>query len=270
MGARSGATSSDVVHDLVVDPGRIGDERLVLLVGEQVADHPHRELGLLGQDVGRFDLLRLLLDRVPLGDQPLQVVGDGLFGGAFGRGAHDHAVLGRLHLLQDRLELLPLLVGEPAADAREVLVGREHEEPPRQGDLGREARTLATHRVLRDLHHDGLARLQHLLDAGRVAFQVLGGIVDLAGVQHAVATAADVDEGRLHARQHVLHPAQVDVAHHGTGAGTGDVVLDQHVFFEHRDLVALASLGDDHDLVGDAGRHDQRLAAAASVSPAGA
>ena len=167
-------------------------------------------------------------------------MGDGLFGGALGGGAHDHAVLGRLHLLQDRLEPLPLLLGEPAADAREVLVGREHEEPARQGDLGGEARALATHGVLRDLHHDGLARLQHLLDAGRAAFEILGGVVDLAGVQHAVATAADVDEGRLHARQHVLHPAQVDVAHHGTGAGAGHVVLDQHVFFEHGDLVALA------------------------------
>src|SRR4029079_16350022 len=132
-----------------------------------------------------------------------------------------------------------------------------------------ESRTLATHRVLRDLHHDGLTRLQHLLDARRVALQVLGGIVDLAGVQHTVGTAADVDEGRLHARKHVLHAAQVDVAHHGTGTGAGDVVLDQHVFFEHGDLVALASLGDDHDLVGDAGRHDQRLAAAAAISPAG-
>ena len=46
-----------------------------------------------------------------------------------------------------------------------------------------------------------------------------GGVpVDLAGVEHGVAALADVDERRLHARQHVLHPAEVDVADH-RGAG---------------------------------------------------
>jgi len=43
-----------------------------------------------------------------------------------------------------------------------------------------------------------------------------GGVpVDLAGVQHGVATAADVDERGLHARQYVLDLAQVHVADHG-------------------------------------------------------
>ena len=198
---RSGATSRTYVHDLVVDARRVGDERLELLVGEQVAHHPHRELGLLVQDVGRLDLLRLLLDRRPIARS-----------GAAGRAvmASSEApsaavrtitpcsagftffriVLSRLRSSSGSRRLMP----------ERFWFGREHEEAARQGDLRREARALAAHRVLRDLHHHGLARLQHLLDARRVAFQVLGRVVDLAGVQHAVAAAADVDERGLHAR----------------------------------------------------------------------
>ena len=97
-------------------------------------------------------------------------------------------------------------------------------------------------------------RLQELLDPGRRALDVLGRVVDLAGVEDAVAPAADVDERGLHAGKHVLHPAEVDVADHRGGAHARDVVLDEHVLLEDGDLVALAVLGDHHDLVGDARR----------------
>ena len=49
---------------------------------------------------------------------------------------------------------------------------------------------------------------------GGLAFERAGVVVDLAGVEHRVAALADVDERRLHARQHVLHLAEVDVADH--------------------------------------------------------
>ena len=198
--------------------------------------------------------------------QPLQVVHDRLFGGALGGRAHDHAVPGRLHLLQDRLQALALVVAEPPADAGEVLVRGEHEVATGQRDLGREPGALAAHRVLRDLDHHGLARLQHVLDARRRPLEVLGPVVHLAGVQHAVAATADVDERRLHTGKHVLDAAQVDVADHRGRALAGHVVLDQHVFLEHGDLVALAMLGDHHQLVGEARRHDRGLATAAAVS----
>ena len=69
----------------------------------------------------------------------------------------------------------------------------------------------------------------------------------------------DVDERGLHAGQHVLHAPEVDVADHRLRARAGDVVLDEVALLEHRDLVALAVLGDDHELVGDA-RRDRRSA----------
>ena len=41
---------------------------------------------------------------------------------------------------------------------------------------------------------------------------VLGVVLHVAAVEHSVLGRGDVDERRLHARQHVLHPAEVDVA----------------------------------------------------------
>src|SRR5690606_36758126 len=46
----------------------------------------------------------------------------------------------------------------------------------------------------------------------------------------------DVDERSLHRRQHVLHPAEVDVAHDGALPGRGDEVLDEHTVLQHTDL----------------------------------
>ena len=57
-----------------------------------------------------------------------------------------------------------------------------------------------------------VAGLERVLDRARLAVEAGGVPVDLAGVQHGVAALADVDERGLHAGQHVLHPAEVDVA----------------------------------------------------------
>ena len=172
----------------------------------------------------------------------------------------------RLHLVQDRLQPLAGVVREPAGDPRDVLVGCEDEEPARERDLRREAGALATHRVLRDLHHDRLPGLQHPLDAWRpAAFEVLRCVVDLARVQDAVASPADVDERCLHPGEHVLDATQVDVAHHRMGPAARDVVLHEGVLLEHGDLVPFTVLGDDHQLVGDPRRRDLRLALTAAT-----
>ena len=150
----------------------------------------------------------------------------------------------------------------------DVRVRHEDQEASGHGDLRRQPRALATHRVLRDLDHHRLPVLQDLLDPRLRSLQVLGRVVHLAGVQDAVASAPDVDERGFHAREHVLHATQVDVADHRTSAGARDVVLDQDVFLEHRDLVAIAVLRDDHDLVRDPRHHDGVLAAPAPSADA--
>src|SRR5690606_7676615 len=65
-------------------------------------------------------------------------------------------------------------------------------------------------------------------------------------VQDGVAPLAEVDEGGLHARQDVLHAAEVDVADHRGLRLLGDVVLDEHAVLEDGDLGAAVALPHDH------------------------
>ena len=73
---------------------------------------------------------------------------------------------------------------------------------------------------------------------GSPALDVVPVVTDVAPVEDGVLGDPDVDEGGLHAREHVLHPAPVDVAVDlvGVVGRPGDVVLDQGAPFEHGDL----------------------------------
>ncbi len=83
--------------------------------------------------------------------------------------------------------------------------------------------------------------------------EVLLVVLDVAAVEHGVLRRADVDEGRLHAREDVLDPAEVDVA---VDLGhvvrrPADVVLDQVPSLEDRDLHQLGSHVDAHQVATD-------------------
>ena len=187
-------------------------------------------LGLLGQ---RVDLLPLLL-------QPGHVALDLLGADALGRGAHDDAVALGPHPVEDAPQALALVVGQPLGDAVGRAVGDEHHEPAGDRHLLGEAGALVGDRVLGDLADDVLLGLEHLLDAEVVALllDVLGLVLHVAAVEHRVLRRGDVDEGGLHAGQHVLHPADVDVAvdlGHVVGR-PGHVVLDEAAALEHGDL----------------------------------
>ena len=91
-------------------------------------------------------------------------------------------------------------------------------------------------RILGYLHQHRIARLERKFDTTRLAFQTCGIPVHLAGVQHAVAGLSDVHERGLHARQHVLHAAKIDVADGGHFLDVGHVMLDEHIVFDHGDL----------------------------------
>ena len=109
-----------------------------------------------------------------------------------------------------------------------------------QRHLLSEAGPFGTDRVLGDLADDELLGAQHLLDARLVLLlhDVLGVVLHVAAVQHGVLGRTDVDEGRLHAGQHVLHLAHVDVAVDlaDVVGRPADVVLDQGAAFQHGDL----------------------------------
>ena len=62
---------------------------------------------------------------------------------------------------------------------------------------------------------------------------------DLVDVEEGVLLQADVDEGRLHAGQHVGHLAEVDVAD-DAALGPLDVEFDEFAVLEHRDTRLVA------------------------------
>ncbi len=92
---------------------------------------------------------------------------------------------------------------------------------------------------------------------GRLAVVVGGGRVDLVSVvvevspvQHGVLRSADIDKGRFHTGQHVLHTAQVDVAVDlcGVVGGARNVMLDQGAAFEDGDLGCGRAYVDRHEV----------------------
>ena len=125
--------------------------------------------------------------------------------------------------------------------------------------------------VLRDLDEHALARGQHRLDLARLPVLVTQRRpVDLAGVEDGVAALADVDERRLHRRQDVLHPAEVDVADQRGLRLAGDVVLDEDLVLENRDLGDVVALADGHHPVDRlAAGEELRLADDGRPAPAG-
>ena len=142
-------------------------------------------------------------------------------------------------LVEDLAQALALVVGEALRDAVGVGLARHHhEEAAGEAHLLGEAGALVGDRVLRDLHDDHLPVLEHPLDLGLVAALDVGLVErDVAAVEHAVLGRADVDERGLHAGQHVLHPAEVDVAVDRLVARRrGQRVLDQAAALEHRDV----------------------------------
>jgi len=161
---------------------------------------------------------RLLLDHGPLVLQALDVAAQLLVGRALGGRAHDHAGAIRHDLLEDLLQPRPLGVRQLARDPGHAATGHVHQVPPGKGHLGGEPGTLVAEGLLGDLDQHRVAGLQRLLDPAGLTFQAGRVPVHLTRVQHGVAALADVDEGGLHAGQHVLHPAQVDVAGHRRAA----------------------------------------------------
>ncbi len=120
--------------------------------------------------------------------------------------------------------------------------GHVHQVAAGQRHLRGQSGALVADGILADLHDDVVTGPERLLDLAVGTAQPGGLPVDLAGVEHAVAAAADIDERRLHRRQHVLHDAQVDVADQGGRGRAGDKVLHDDAVLEHGDLGVPAAL----------------------------
>ena len=149
--------------------------------------------------------------------------------------------------LRISLSRVPLAVLEPARDAEPLAVRDVDEEAPGQRDLGRQARALRLHRVLHRLHEDLLAALDQVGDLLPVPLALELGDDDLVDVEEAVLLEPDLDEGRLHAGQHVVDAAEVDVPGDRAALGPLEVDLGDAVVLEQRDAL-LADVDRDQEL----------------------
>jgi hypothetical protein len=91
--------------------------------------------------------------------------------------------------------------------------------------------------VLEHLHHELLAFAEDALDrSGPLAATVAVALLapDVGDVQEGGALQADVHEGRLHARQHPRHPAEIDVADNAATIGALDVQFLDDTLLQER------------------------------------
>ena len=88
-----------------------------------------------------------------------------------------------------------------------------------------------------------------VLVAGLEPVELLDGVDDLGDVEERVALEADINEGGLHAGQHLRDPALVDIADHAALTLALDEDLDDLIVFEDRDTRVVVARGDDHLLV---------------------
>ncbi len=198
----------------LVDALLVGEHKAVHIVGEQIA-HRAREQRLVPVDAaGRAAHLAVPLHLAPQGGQVGDVRKEVLAVHALG-----------LDALGLSLEALALrIVAYAAGDADIVHHGHQHHKAARQRDVRCDACALWPIRLLDHLHHDLLTGLDHLFDGLDARGHALAegavlakGVVALvhpcvAHVEEGVAVRANIHKRGLHAGQHVLHPALVDIA----------------------------------------------------------
>ena len=250
----------------VVDPDRLE------LVGQQIAQQLADEALLAVDDRRRARRLALLADLGPDRVERVEVADDVFLRPAGGGGADDDAAGEAVRLAEladDAAQARALLARlDLARDADVIHRRHEHEEAAGHRDVRREAGALGAERLLDDLDEDLLAFLEQVLDLGlRPALAVallgaalLGGVLvallellellervdDVGDVEEAVALEAEVDEGGLHAGQHLRDPALVDVADDAARALAFDEDFGDEIVFENGHDRFVAVRGDDH------------------------
>ena len=164
--------------------------------------------------------------------------------------------------LDDVLQPRALGVLEPPRDAEALAVRDVDEEPAGQRDLGRQPGALRLHRILDRLDEQLLAARDQILDLLAVSLALELGHDDLVDVEEAVLLEPDLDERRLHAGQHVVDDAEVDVPGDRAALGPLEVHLGDAVVLDHGDAL-LADVDRDQQLAlrGGKRRPPRRLAA---------
>jgi len=137
-----------------------------------------------------------------------------------------------VHLLPQVLALDLVLDALRDADVR--ILGEIDQQPPGDRRLRGKPRALAADGVLHDLHQQRLPFGEDLLDG---ALRLAVGRTrrpDVGDVEERRARQPDLDEGRLHSREHAAHAAQIDVADQPAAGRALDVQLLHRALLGHR------------------------------------
>ena len=190
--------------------------------------------------------------------------------GCFGNGADDKAagLVGRQHLAQHVAQVLPPgLVLDPLRDADVRVLRQVDQQAPRDRDLCRQPRALGADRILDHLHHQRLALGEDSLYRFRLR-AILALLPDVGHVQERGALQADLDERRLHSRQHARHLADIDISDHAARLGALDVQLLDDAARDHGDTRLLRRHVDE-DIFRHAGGSPAKRLISSAVSYSG-
>src|SRR6185436_6030364 len=152
-------------------------------------------------------------------------------------GADDEAA--RFVRRDEMVELLPEqralgLVLDALRDADMGLLRQVHQQPAGNAYLCGKSGALGADRILDDLHEQLLAVVQDALDwLGLV--MIVAVAPDVGDVQEGCAIQSDLDEGRLHSRQHAAYLAQINVADQAAAAAALDVQFLNHALLHYCD-----------------------------------
>ena len=196
-------------------------------------------------------LERRAFDACPGLAQVSDVFGQLSVRGVFAVGAQNKTA----HVARQRLDALAQLFalagGNFLRHADVLVLRQEHQQPPGNADLRRQPGALGAHRILEHLHHQRLALEELLFNrlqrrhgwrarcARRVRFRLGMAAVDAAhqvgDMQKRRPVQADVDKGRLHARQHAHDFAQVHIADQAALQRALDLQLLHRAVLDHGD-----------------------------------
>ncbi len=213
------------------------DTNLLDLRVDQVTQRAQGQAEVFINDRGRAAGLDLAADLLPQAAQVTDVLEDFFSPRPLGSGAQDEApcVLDVLavHTVADHLlEALAFgFVFDLQRNADMAAAWHVHQVTRGDRQLRGQARTLGADRIFGHLHHQGLALVHQCGDVLHRRAFALG---YFRRMDERRALQADVDECRLHARQHPHDLALVDIADDAATLGALDMHFLQHPVFHHR------------------------------------
>ena len=224
-------------RDGLVDHGARVDADALDLGRHQIAQGAQRQGQIVVDQTDLVDVGAPLLDAAPELGQKGHVLLQRLFAHGLGGGAGDETALALMGLdiaQQDLAQTAALvLVLDLLRHARGRHRRHAHQIARGDRDVGGQTRPLGAERVFDHLDHDHVALAHQLVDL--VAARLAGGADDVGGVQKGRALQTDVDEGRLHPRQHAADASLVDVADQTAALGALDDDLLHHPVLDDRD-----------------------------------